>query len=159
MPSVITLTGDWLSNIGNRMQTSGTGNLGVYATGGLAVTAAQVGLGRIESLVVDPAGGYSFEYVRSTGKVKAYVNSGFAAHTHDIFVKGGQVAASTAAVAYYATDILGKEAVTDKTIVGADSATKGGIVAATSAASAAGEEVAGSTNLAGVTFNFRAIGV
>lgn len=72
MASTLTLSGDWLISLGNRSQTSGTGNLGTYATAGIAVSAAQVGLGTINSLVIDPAGGYVFEYVASTGKVKAY---------------------------------------------------------------------------------------
>lgn len=72
MASTMTLSGDWLISMGSRTQTRGTGNLGTYATNGIAVSAAQVGLGTIDSLVVDPAGGYVFEYVASTGKVKAY---------------------------------------------------------------------------------------
>src|SRR5688572_11065618 len=102
MASTITLTGDWMVSMGNRRQTSGTGNLGTYSTNGIAVTAAQVGLGRIDSLVIDPAGGYIFEYVASTGKVKAYVHSGFAAHTHDLVIIGGQAAATTNVAAHYA---------------------------------------------------------
>jgi hypothetical protein len=72
MSSTITLSGDWLISLGNRRQTKGTGNLGTYATGGIAVTANQVGLGVLESLSVRPAGGYVFEYVPSTAKIKAY---------------------------------------------------------------------------------------
>lgn len=72
MASTITLSGDWMINIGNRRMTSGTGNLGTYASGGIAVSAGQVGLGQIDELQVMPAGGYVFEYVKSTGKVKAY---------------------------------------------------------------------------------------
>lgn len=160
MASTITLTGDWLVNIGNRNQTSGTGNLGTYATNGVAVTAAQVGLGVLHSLVIDPAGGYTFEWVKSTGKVKAYLGSGaLAAHTHDLKIMGGQAPSTTNDVAYYATDILGKEQTVDKTIAGADSATKGGVVAVSAGSAAASTEVTNSTNLAGVTFNFRAIGI
>jgi len=72
MASTITLTGDWLSNAGNRRNSKGTGNLGTYATGGIAVTAAQFGLGVLESLIINPAGGYVFTYAPSTGKVLAY---------------------------------------------------------------------------------------
>ena len=160
MASTISLTGDWLVNIGNRTQTSGTGNLGTYATSGVAVTAAQVGLGVIHSLVIDPAGGYTFEYVASTGKVKAYLGSGaLSAHTHDLLIKGGQAAASTAATAYYATDIFGKEAATDKTIAGSASATKGGIMEVAAGTAAASTQVSNAVSLSGVTFNFRAIGI
>lgn len=160
MASTISLTGDWLVSLGNRFQTSGTGNLGTYATSGVAITAAQVGLGVLHSLVIDPAGGYTFEWVKSTGKVKAYLASGaLAAHTHDIFIPGSQAAASTAGVAWYATDIFGKEAATDKTILGSASATKGGVVAVSAGSAAASTEVSDTTALAGVTFNFRAIGI
>lgn len=73
MASTISLTGDWMLNVGNRRMTRGTGNLGnPYASGGIAVSAAQVGLGLINEMVIMPAGGYVFEYVPSTGKVKAY---------------------------------------------------------------------------------------
>ncbi len=159
MASTITLTGDWLISLGNAMQTSGTGNLGTYATAGIAVSAQQVGLGTIKSMVIDPAGGYTFEWVASTGKVMAYYgDGGLVAHSHDMLIKGGQAAASTAATAYYATDIFGKEAATDKTILGADSATKGGVIAVAAGSAGAGTEVTTSTALAGVTFNWRAIG-
>lgn len=72
MASTISLTGDWMISLGNRTMTRGTGNLGTYAADGIEVSAAQVGLGSIDDLMVDPAGGYVFEYVKSTGKVKAY---------------------------------------------------------------------------------------
>src|SRR5437762_189219 len=100
MATTITLAGDWMISLGNRRETSGTGNLGSYTTTGVAVTAAQLGLGTIYSLVIDPSGGYLFSYVASTGKILAYVHGGFAAHTHDLFIKGGQAAASTAATAW-----------------------------------------------------------
>lgn len=41
MAATLTLTGDWMISIGSRRQTSGTGNLGTYATNGVAVTPAQ----------------------------------------------------------------------------------------------------------------------
>ena len=159
MASTITLTGDWMVSLGNRRQTSGTGNLGTYATSGIAVSAGQVGLGVVDAIVIDPAGGYVFSYVKSTGKVLAYVGGGAtAAHTHDLLIKGGQAAATTARTAHYATDIFGKEAATDATIAGADSATKGGVIEAT-ASGTAGTEVTTGTNLSGITFNWRAVGI
>lgn len=72
MSSTITLTGDWLISAGNRKQSRGTGNLGTYATGGVAVTPSQVGLGIIDSFIVNPAGGYVFTYDPTAGKVLAY---------------------------------------------------------------------------------------
>jgi hypothetical protein len=58
---------------------TGTLNLGTYATGGVAVTGAQVNCSRL-LLILDVAhsGGYSFEYVPtggSGGVVKAFQQS------------------------------------------------------------------------------------
>lgn len=72
MASSFTLAGDWLSANGNKLQTQGTGNLGTYATNGIAVTANQVGLGVIEDLQVMPAAGYVFEFDKTNLKVKAF---------------------------------------------------------------------------------------
>lgn len=73
MASTISLTGDWLVSLGNRRMSKGTGNLGnPYAAGGIAITPNQVGLGQIDEMIIFPAGGYVFEYVPSTGKIKAY---------------------------------------------------------------------------------------
>ena len=156
MSATMTLSGDWLQSVGNIHETSGTGNLGTYATGGISVTPQMVGLGTIYKLIVNPAGGYTFQYISSTGKVKAFAGEGgVAAHTHDITIIGGKAGATTNAVAIY-TDVLGKEAVTDATIVGADSATKGGIG---SASSTAGVEVDTSTDLSTIVFNWRAEGL
>ncbi len=158
MASTITLTGDWLVNIGNRMQTSGTGNLGTYATGGIAVTAAQVGLGTINSFVVDPAGGYSFAYSASTGKVLAYFgNGGLVAHTHDLLLKNAAVVNATTTAVNAGTNLLGANTGSDITVTG--SGANGGIVAVSAGSAGAGTEVTTSTNLAGITFNWRAIGI
>ena len=72
MASTITLTGDWMTSLGNRRQTNGTGNPGTYAAGGIAVSAKQVGLGFIDDMAVSPAGGLVFEYDKTNGKVLAY---------------------------------------------------------------------------------------
>lgn len=72
MASTISLTGDWMISLGSQRQVSGTGNLGTYATSGVAITPAQVGLGVITSLIIEPAAGYVFTYAPSTGKVLAY---------------------------------------------------------------------------------------
>lgn len=161
MPATITLTGDYTISLGSTAMTFGTGNLGAYVnTGGnhgVAVTPTAFGLGVITNLVIDPAGGYNFVYVPSTGRIKAYGNGGVAAHAHDLLIKGGQAAASTAATAYYATDILGKEAITDKTIAGSASATKGGVVA-TSVTSSGGNEVLDAVSLTSAVFNWRCFG-
>lgn len=96
MASTITLTGDWLASVGNKYQTNGTGNLGTYATNGVAVSANQVGLGVLEQLIIEPAGGYTFEWVKSTGKVKAYYVAGFTpAGTNSTSAVTGTAAAQT----------------------------------------------------------------
>lgn len=157
MAATITLAGDWLANIGNRMQTSGTGNLGSYATGGIAVTANQVGLGTIYSMTIDPAGGYSFEYVASTGKVKAYASGG-------AFTPTGTISAPTiSATGTHTTNTLSRSAAGALALAD-DSTTTGitGVQAPTftgDAGSVSVAEVSTGTSLSGVTFNWRAIGI
>lgn len=72
MASSITLTGDWMNTVGSIQQTHGTGNLGTYATNGIAITANQVGLGVIEDLKVMPAGGYVFHWDKANDLVQAF---------------------------------------------------------------------------------------
>ena len=126
--------------------TRGTGNLGTYATSGIAVTAAQCGLGTMDELIIDPAGGYVFEYVKSTGLVKAYVAG---ATLPDVIVTGGQAAGPALQITPdTVAGVLGKTTATTVTIPGATFGLSGG--------SAAAE--CGVVNLAAITFNFRAIG-
>lgn len=66
------LAGDWLTSVGNRMMTQGTGNLGVYTAGGIAVTPQQVGLGQIEQFNCESADGYIYRWNKATGKIMAY---------------------------------------------------------------------------------------
>lgn len=71
------------------------------------------------------------------GTIRIYQGAGFtpagtiASHTHDIKFIGGITA--TEPVAIDGGDTLGKNAATDRTIAGANSATKGGVVAAAQA--------------------------
>lgn len=64
---------------GNKFRRHGTGNLGTYATGGVAITAAQLALSVIDDLQVMPAGGYVFEWNKTTGLVLAYEEEAAAA--------------------------------------------------------------------------------
>lgn len=143
MASTITLSGDWLISAGSRRQTFGTGNLGTYASGGVAVSPTQVGLGVIDSLTIDPAGGYTFFYDASSGKVLAYISAGTVAAptittttnagtTEPMYTNGGALTQTTGA-----TGITG--------------------VQAPAYTGAAGTEV-GAVDLSGTTFTFRAIG-
>lgn len=126
-----------------------------YVAGGVPLDKGKLGCPyNIDSFVIDDNGGsgYSFVFDKANLKLKMYAGAPDAhthsvpAHAHDLLIKGGQAAAGTAAVAYYATDILGKEAVTDKTILGADSATKGGVIQV-------GADVSGSTTPGSVALN------
>jgi hypothetical protein len=152
-----TITLQQLLNVGSAEASLGTGNLGTYATGGVAVAANLFGLPRLGTLLIQSSGGYDFGYNSSTGKILAYGSGGVGAHSHDLAIIGAQAAGSTAITAYYATDIFGKEAATDKTIAGVDSATKGGISANTVPTSGAiGAEIDNATDLSAITFSWRA---
>lgn len=113
-----------------------------YPAGGIPLSKGNLGCPNdVESLSIVDQGtsGYKFSYDRTNNKLVVTQN---AAHAHNLLIKGGQAAASTAATAYYATDIFGKEAATDKTILGVDSATKGGVIASTSLANSEASAVA-----------------
>lgn len=168
MASTITLTGDWMISLGNRSETVGTGNLGTYATGGIAVTPHQVGLGTIYSMEVDPSGGYTFSYNASTGKILAYAASSgaFTAtgtnSVPDFVVKTGTIGANMTVGLTANTnnaDVVGGTGITaDRTMSGTHSP----VAAATFTGDAVAVDVAEvttSTDLSAVTFNFRAIGI
>ncbi len=144
--------------VGNKRMTRGTLAFDAsYPTGGESLVARDVGLGAIDHIEVDPKSGYTFQYDYTNSKLLAYVPPA-QTHAHDLKAIGGQAAAGTAALAYYATDILGKEAATNVTFAKADSATKGGVLSETLAA-AAQTEVANATDLSAVTgVRFNAFG-
>lgn len=83
-----------------------------------------------------PGNGYVYKYDKVRHTLRIYVTGAsgtltfdaLAAHTHDIKLIGGITATEPVAVA--GGDTLGKNAATDRTIAGADVATKGGVVAA-----------------------------
>src|SRR3990167_10676915 len=108
-----------------------------YPSGGIPLTKAKLGcpefIRSLEIIDSDDSLGNVYKYDYANNKIKAY-HAPAQTHAHDLKVIGGQAAASTAALAYYATDILGKEAATNVTIAKADSATKGGVISETLAA-------------------------
>lgn len=57
-----------------------------------------------------------------------FTGSALAAHNHDLKVIGGAAGGPDEAIGVEGGDTLAKEAATDRTIAGADSATKGGVV-------------------------------
>lgn|SRR3972149_3257837 len=125
----------------NRVRLSfGNGAL-TYPANGIPLTKGKLGCPNdIESLVIVDQGvsGYKFQYDQSAEKL-VIMQAPAQSHAHDLKVIGGQAAAGTAALAHYATDIMGKEAVTDATFAKAASATKGGVISETLAAAAFAE--------------------
>jgi hypothetical protein len=87
-------------------------------------------------LIQQPPNGYVYKYDAANNKLMIFQGVGGSAgasvvipnHTHDVKLIGGITA--TEPVAVQGGDTLGKNAATDRTIAGADSATKGGVVAA-----------------------------
>jgi hypothetical protein len=72
MALTVSLTGDWLTSVGNRRSSEGTITFdSVYATGGESLTAANVGLGVLDSLVLEQGvSGFIFEWDKDNNKVK-----------------------------------------------------------------------------------------
>lgn len=67
----------------------------------------------------------------------SFTGAALAVHNHNLIVKGGQIASTTNDVATYAGPVLGKEEAADVTILGANSAASGGVVAASAGTPAA----------------------
>jgi hypothetical protein len=108
-----------------------------YPAGGIPISKGKLGCPTvIESMVIVDKGtsGYSFMYDQSAEKIVMF-QAPAQTHTHNFKVIGGQAAAGTDALSAK-TLTLGKEAATDITIAGANSATLGGVVSATLAAGA-----------------------
>ena len=88
-----------------------------YPTGGEAFDSKSIGLNVIHGMMVYPSGGYLFEYVHSTKKIKAYTPVKVqAAHTHvenaaesytqsAATAEGGAVTASAASEVVNAVDL------------------------------------------------------
>lgn len=80
MGLTVGLTGDWLESIGNKRAVVGTIAFdSSYPTGGESLTAANIGLGVIDHMTIEPKGGYVFEYDYANKKVLAYVEEAVAA--------------------------------------------------------------------------------
>lgn len=123
---------------------------GNYATGGDTLDLSKVpGITnrKPDFVRIQGMAGYMYEYDAANGKMLCRQVAS-ADHTHDIKLIGGITA--TEPVAVQGGDTLGKNAATDRTIAGATSATKGGVVTATLAA-AAGAELPASSYPSGVT--------
>lgn len=72
MAITVSFSGDWMESVGNRRATKGTLTFdSSYATGGESLTAANVGLGRLDDIQFNQGtSGYIFEYDYSNAKVK-----------------------------------------------------------------------------------------
>jgi len=124
----------------NRIQLAfGDGAL-TYPASGIPLTIAKLGCPTVvESLIVVDQGtsGYVFKYDQSAKKLVMF-QAPAQTHTHDVKIIAGQAAAGTDAISAK-TLTLGKEAATNITIAGANSATLGGVVSTTLAAAASTE--------------------
>lgn len=120
----------------NRIElTFGNGTL-TYPAGGIPITIGKLGCPTVvESIsIVDVAtSGYRFNYDQSAKKLVMF-QSPAQTHTHDIKALGGLT--SSEPLLLDASQNFGKNAATNRTIVGSTSATTGGVVSATLAAAA-----------------------
>lgn len=92
------------------------------------------------SIMGNEGQGYVWKYDRTNHTLRCYTSAALANHTHDMKFIGG--IATTEAVMIADGDTLGKNAATNRTIVGADSATKGGVVSGGAVAAGALTELA-----------------
>lgn len=107
-----------------------------YPAGGIPITKGKLGCPTIiESMVIVDKGtsGYGFMYDQSAEKI-VMTQAPAQTHTHDIFALGGLT--SSEPLLLDAAVSFGKNAATNRTIVGSTSATTGGVVSATLAAAA-----------------------
>lgn len=106
-----------------------------YPSGGIPLTIGKLGCPTVvESLSIVDKGtsGYEFKYDQSTAKLVMF-QAPAQTHDHDIFILGGQTHDATLGLN---ASSLGKNAATNITLNGANSATTGGILSETLAAAA-----------------------
>jgi len=127
-----------------------------YATGGIPLTIGKMGCPVVvESLTVVDNGGsaYVWSYDKANKKLKAF-QAPAQTHDHDLKIIGGQTHDATLGLN---GSELGKNAATNITLNGANSATTGGVLSET--LSAAGlVEVANATDIATQTLYVEVIG-
>lgn len=112
---------------------TGTGKVKINAAGGAGISVVDVvgdpsttinGAGAIIAGISNPS------YMILRFLAPSLAGSALGTHTHDLIIKGGQIASTTNDVATYAGPVLGKEQAADVTILGSASAASGGVVAA-----------------------------
>lgn len=124
-----------------------------YPAGGVPLTKAKLGCPtNIDELQIMDAGtsGFNIKFDSANGKIRLFNPVG--AHTHDITVIGGLT--SSEALFLDASQKFGKNAATNRTIVGATSATTGGVAPN---AAAVGSEL-GNVAFAAVTIKVKVVG-
>ncbi len=130
-----------------------------YPAGGIPLTKAKLGIPNVivDLQISDPGSGngYVYKYNYTAGKIQIYQagSTDVGAHTHNILVIGGSSTATANAVNFGVADSgLYKQLSVTGTILGAGSATLGGIVAATlGVVSAAGLSELGTAATVGAT--------
>jgi hypothetical protein len=108
-----------------------------YPTGGVPLPPlSQFELSSVVFFALRPVtiDGLTYKYDKANHKVRIFQSAAVPAHTHDIKLIGGITA--TEPVAVQSGDTLGKNAATDRTIAGANYATKGGVVTLAAVAAA-----------------------
>lgn len=106
-----------------------------YPTNGVPLPAkSKFGVDSVKFMHImgPPATGYTYKYDATNHTIRIY-QSAVATHTHDLKVIGGITADEDLGL-LASGPTLGKLAATDRTIAGADSATKGGVVSTAIAA-------------------------
>ncbi len=109
---------------------------GTYSAGGIPLVIAKLGCPTVvEALIVVNAGTTGYQYTwDGTNKKIVMLQAPVQTHTHDIKAIGGLT--SSEPLLLDSSQVFGKNAATNRTIVGANSATTGGVVSATLAAAA-----------------------
>lgn len=162
MAATVTLSGDWLQNVGSVNQVVGTLNLGVYATGGVAVLPTQVGLGSYIGAPVFSAPGYTFSFVAATNKVLAYrtpaVAGTVAVTEGDVTILGGAAGTALGITADSNAGALTKAAASTRTIPRATLGFAATTATLTGTAQAVLAEVTNAVDLSAVTVSFVAFG-
>lgn len=97
--------------------------------------------------------GYLVRWVKASKAFKCfYPSKAIAAHAHDLLVKGSAPAGIDEPIGVEGTDTLAKNAATDRTIAGAASDTKGGVISGGAVSAQAGTEVANDVDVGSVNF-------
>ena len=84
MAATVTVDAGGTFVVGDRKISMGTLQLGSYATSGVAVVAADVGLSVLQHLTIENGGGLDFEYDKANGLVLAYDGGTEVANATDI---------------------------------------------------------------------------